>query len=65
MEESRFQVGDVVHITDTASPYYSEEGHILAILVNRRAHSPEKYDVVFADGRSATFGDGQLEMKSV
>jgi hypothetical protein len=61
MEGSRFQVGDVVHITDTASPYYAKEGRILAILVNRREHSPEKYDVVFADGRSVTFCDAQLE----
>ena len=65
MEGSRFQVGDIVHITDIASPYYSEEGRILAILVDRRAHSPDKYDVVFADGRSATFWDAQLKMKLV
>jgi len=63
MEGSRFQVGDVVNITDIASPYYSEEGRILAILVNRHARSPDKYEVVFAEGRSATFWDAQLEMK--
>ena len=66
MEGSRFQVGDVVHIADVASPYYAAEGRILAILVNKQVGSPNKYDlydVVFSDGHSSTFWDAQLEMK--
>jgi hypothetical protein len=63
MEGPRFQVGDLVHITDVSSPYYAEQGRILAILISKHAHSPDRYDVVFADGRSAAFGNAQLELK--
>ena len=63
MEGSRFQVGNLVHITDVSSPYYAEQGRILAILVTKEAHSPAGYEVVFSDGRSATFWDAQLEVK--
>jgi len=63
MEGSRFQVGDLVHITDVSSPYYAEQCRILAILITKHTHSLDSYDVVFADGRSATFWDAQLEMK--
>jgi hypothetical protein len=63
MEDS-FQVGDVVLITDGASPYYTEEGRVLAVLVNKHGATPHKYDVVFADGRSGAFWGGQLKGKS-
>ena len=63
MEELPFRVGDAVYITDNRSPYYSQEGRILAHLVSKNAHIPDEYDVVFADGRNETFGDGQLKMK--
>jgi hypothetical protein len=56
----------VVHITDSASPYYREEGRILAVLVAKYKYSteiPDSYDVVFADGHSATFWNAQMEMK--
>jgi hypothetical protein len=61
MEGSRFRVGDAVSITDGASPYYAEEGRVLAVLVNKHAATPHKYDVVFADGRSESFWGGQLK----
>src|SRR5437762_8503354 len=64
MEERRFRVGDVVSITDRASPCYGEEGRVLAVLVNKHAGKPDKYDVVFADGRSEAFWDAQLRGKS-
>jgi hypothetical protein len=64
MEDSRFLVGDVVFITDGASPYYTEEGRVLAVLVNKHGALPHKYDVVFADGRSESFWSGQLKGKS-
>jgi hypothetical protein len=63
MEELPFRVGDIVYVTDNRSPYYSEEGRILAHLVSKHSHVPDKYDVVFADGRNEIFGDGQLKMK--
>ena len=53
----------MVFITDIASPYYAEEGRILAILVNKHARSPDKYDVVFSNGRSVEFWDAQLKVK--
>ena len=62
MEESLpFRIGETVYITDNRSPYYSQKGRILAHLVGKHAHVPDEYDVVFADGRSATFGAGQLD----
>lgn len=63
MEELPFRVGDIVYITDNRSPYYSEEGRILAHLVSKHPHIPDKYDVVFADGRNEIFGDGQFKVK--
>ena len=58
-----FRFGDLVHISDVSSPHYAELGRILAILINKHAHSADRYDVVFADGRSVTFLDAQLGMK--
>jgi hypothetical protein len=63
MENSPFRVGDTVSITDGASPYYTEEGRVLAVLVNKHGAMPHKYDVVFADGRSESFWGGQLKGK--
>jgi hypothetical protein len=63
MEESLpFRIGETVCIIDNRSPYYSQEGLISAHLVSKHAHLPDKYDVIFADGRSATFSGGQLKM---
>ena len=56
-----FRIGETVYITDSRSPYYSQQGRILAHLVGKHAHLPDEYDVVFADGRSVTFGAGQLD----
>ena len=56
-----FRIGETVYIIDNRSPYYSQQGRILAHLVGKHAHVPDEYDVVFADGRSATFGAGQLD----
>jgi hypothetical protein len=64
MEESRFLVGDVALITDGSSPYCTEEGRVLAVLVNKHGATPHKYDVVFGDGRSESFWGGQLQGKS-
>jgi hypothetical protein len=62
MEESLpFRIGETVYIIDNGSPYYSQEGLILAHLVSKHAHLPDKYDVIFADGRSATFSGGQFK----
>jgi hypothetical protein len=61
MEETRFRIGDVVSVTDNASPYYADEGRILAVLLSKHGGTPVKYDVVFADGRSETFWDVQLK----
>jgi hypothetical protein len=55
-----FRIGETVYVIDSRSSYYSQEGRILAHLVGKHAHVPDEYDVVFADGRSATFGAGQL-----
>jgi hypothetical protein len=63
MGHSRFHLGDTVYVRDAISPFYSEEGRILAVLVNKQEHSPDQYDVVFADGHSEVFWDAQLDMK--
>jgi hypothetical protein len=63
MGKPRFRLGDAVYVRDRISPFYPEEGRILAILVNKKGHSPDQYDVVFADGHSAVFWDAQLDMK--
>jgi hypothetical protein len=56
-----FRIGDTVYIIDHRSPYFSQEGRVLARLIGKHAHVPDEYDVVFADGRSARFGAGQLD----
>ena len=58
-----FRIGETVYIIDNRSPYYSEQGRILAHLASKHPHLPDKYDVIFADGRSATFLGGQLKTK--
>ena len=56
-----FRIGETVCVIDNGSPYYSQEGRILAHLVGKHAHIPDEYDVIFADGRSAMFWAGQLD----
>ena len=58
-----FRIGETVYIIDNRSPYHSEQGRILAHLASKHPHLPDKYDVIFADGRSATFSGSQLKMK--
>ncbi len=59
-----FRIGETVYIIDDRSPYHSEQGRILAHLVSERPHLPDKYDVIFADGRSATFSGSQLNKRA-
>ena len=62
MDELRpFRIGETVYIIDNRSPYYSQQGHILAHLVGKHSRIPDEYDVIFADGRSAMFWAGQLD----
>ena len=35
-----FHIGETVYITDNRSPYYSQQGRILAHLVGKHAHVP-------------------------
>jgi len=57
MEKSRFRIGEAISIADIASPYYAEEGPDLGDSGWKTSDIPDKYDVVFSDGRSA--GDSQ------
>ena len=58
-----FRIGETVYIIDSRSPYHSEQGRILAHLASKHPHLPDKYDVIFADGRSATFSRSQIKVK--
>ena len=60
-EEPRYQVGDVVSVTETiASAYTGRVGRIVHRVVSRYARTLDKYTVAFADGDTETFWDIQL-----
>jgi len=60
-EEPRYQVGDVVSVTETiASVYTGRVGRIVHRVVSRYARTLDKYTLAFADNDTQTFWDIQL-----
>jgi len=60
-EEPRYQVGDVVSVTETiASAHAGRVGRIVHHVLSRYARTLDKYTLAFADNDTETFWDIQL-----
>ena len=60
-EEPRYQVGDVVGVTETiASAHTGRVGRVIHRIVSRYARTLDKYTLAFADDDTVTFWDIQL-----